>query len=277
MSAHFSSRKLISGLLVAAGLLAVAQTSVAATARLKWTPPYGTPFDNLEWFGEAEVSDGGCTKTGFVVNALPPFLNGCSNKFSFLSASLSFTQKPLVAPLPGEDPVFPGPVTTVNLAPSQFGKVGAVERTSTNPDDWDKVYSGAFRAVQANIDQTLYDPDGDGEGTQAWFSLIFVGSFAQMIWFEKDPGVPVFNSLGVPLYDASFQYAQCFLMGSGDHALIKDGVEVNRCGLSDANNARGAVLQISAVPEPQAYMMALVSLGVLGAAGSVSRRRKAKR
>lgn len=274
MAAHLSSKTLISGLLVAVGLFAAAQTSVAATARLKWTPPYGDPFPNLEWFGEAEVTDSNCPHNGSILGANVDLNFGggaCANQFSFTKASLGFAD-------------VSAPSTTlwsIDFAPAEFGKVAAVERTSTNPDDWTAVYSGAFRAVQADIPQSLYfGPDGNRVGAQAWFSLVFVGSFAQLIWFEKDPGVPIFNASGIPFYDSSLQYAGCYLLGDGDNSLKKYGFigrEVNRCGISDANNAAGAVLQISVVPEPQAYMMALVSLGVLGAAGSVSRRRKAKR
>jgi hypothetical protein len=278
MSAHFPSRTLISGLLVAAGFFAVAQTSVAATARLKWTPPYGEPFDNLEWFGEAEVTDNNCPATGSILGANVDLNFGggaCANQFSFVKASLGFAD--VSAPGTTLWSIDFGTPTTPT-----FGKVAAVERTSTNPDDWTKVYSGAFRAVQADIPQSLYfGPAGNwAVGTQAWFSLVFVGSFAQLIWFEKDPGVPIFNESGIPFYDSSLQYAGCYLLGDGDNSLKKFGFfgkEVNRCGISDANNAAGAELQISVVPEPQAYLMALVSLGVLGVAGSVSRRRKAKR
>jgi hypothetical protein len=259
MSKNLFSRSLVCTLLVSSGLLAGVQSADAATARLKFTPPYGSPFPNLEWSGEAVVDDNNCTSTGLALN----FGSGaCSGQFSFLSASLTL-----------ENLTGPASSTTINFLPSQFGQVAAVQRTTTNPDDWTGVYSSAFRAVQA--------PAVSGAnyaGSPAYFSLIFVGSFAQLIWFRDDPGIPLFAS-GVPLFEKSLEYAGCYALGSGDKSLKEFGIfgaEINRCGLSDANNAKGAALQISVVPEPEAYMMALASLGVLGFASAISRRRRGK-
>ncbi len=45
------------------------------------------------------------------------------------------------------------------------------------------VVSTPFNPVQGTIAQSKYN------GTdQAWFSLIFVGNYAQLIWFDDNPG-----------------------------------------------------------------------------------------
>jgi hypothetical protein len=217
----------------------------------------------LEWSGEAEVSDGGCTETGAVNNIVGP----CSGQFSFLSATL------VLEKLGG---TIADPVQTINFQPSQFGSVVSVTRGGLNPSQWTGVVSSAFDAVRGTIPQTIYDANGSfpPPPSQAYFSLVFVGSFAQLIWFQNDPGDPILPQSGVNLPivgSGSIQYGLCYLAGSGDHF-----IGINRCGLSNANNAQGATLNISVVPEPEAYMMALASLGVLGVAGTISRRRKAE-
>lgn len=265
MTIRLPVRSLLGGLLVAASLIGSVTPVEAALARLKFTPPYGTPFPDLEWSGEAVVDDHNCPGFG-----LTPTLNfgggSCSGQFSFVSASIT-----LQTIYPGPPATVGAPSETINFLPSQFGQVAAVQRTSTDPDDWTGLYSSAFKAVQAPL-----VPAAEYGGEPAYFSLIFVGSFAQLIWFRDDPGNPLFTSK-IPIFEKSLEYLGCYLTGSGEHSLSLPFIgELNKCGLSDANNAKGASLSISVVPEPEAYMLALASLGVLGAARFASRRRESK-
>lgn len=259
MFKKLTSRVLLCGLLAASGMLAAVQTADAAPARVRFTPPYGTPFPNLEWFGEAVVSDGSCVDSGVLWN----FTSPCAGQFSFTSATvyLADVSAPTVA------------LQTINFTGAQ---VIRVDRDSPAPDDWTAIYSSPFNPVKGTISQTLYDPPGATPADNAYFSLIFVGGYAQLYWFQKKPDDPLLDPLHFPYVsglNAVLNYGGCYLAGPGDNNL-----RFNRCGLSSnlEGNANGAKLAITVVPEPESYALALASLATLGVVGFFSRRRSAK-
>ena len=81
-----ATRLLLCGVLAVAGGLASLQPADAAPARVRFTPPYGTPFPNLEWFGEAVIDDGSCAASGTISN----LVGGCAGQFSITSATVYF-------------------------------------------------------------------------------------------------------------------------------------------------------------------------------------------
>ena len=250
MYINLLSRTLACGLIAGAGLLAVAQSSEAAV-RLKYDPAYGAPFnspgDELSWFGVADVDDGSCTATGIVLN----FIGPCANQFSFLSATVSLAN-------------VSAPTTALQTFTFTGGQVLTVTRSGLAENLWSQVVSTAFTAQQANasVSEALFN------GQPAWFSLVFVGANAQLIWFENNPGPPPL----VQLTALSGSYGACLFSGTGENNPPFAGG--NTCGRS---SGQGAPLVFTVVPEPEAYMMALASLGVLGVVGTVSRRRKSLR
>lgn len=255
------TRLLLCGALAVGASLAALQPADAAPARMRWTPPYGTPFPDLEWFGEAVVDDGNCTAAGTVSN----LSGGCAGQFSFTSATVYFADKS--AP-------------TVALGQIDFsgGQVLFVNRDSPAPPDWHEVLSTPFNPEPGTIPQTLYDPDGSGPtpAAQAYFSLVFIGGYAQLYWFQNDPGDPLLNPLAFPYVD--FNSAPYYLLcyREGDNQVGGRIIKPNHCGISSNVGGDSGALRFSAaipaeVPEPGTLAL-LLAAGV-GAAGLKLRRR----
>jgi hypothetical protein len=242
MLRRFASGSILCGALIFSGLLAAWQPADAGPVRVRFTPEYGPPFDNLYWEGDAVIDDGTCKETGLVLN----FGNPCGGQFSFVSATVRFYDK--------------GDKTTV-LQTLEFDEesalVLAVRRDGTKPVDWREVLSTPFAPIEGEIEQTMFKKN------QAYFSLVLVGGSAQLFWFKDDPG-----PFGEPLGNV-LTYADCYLRGPGSK---------KKCGLSagsdpDANGARFGVFEPAEIPEPGT--MALVLAAGLGALGLKSRRRNA--
>lgn len=247
------AKAFLSGALAIFALVGALPVAEAAPVKVRFTPPYGAPFPNLEWFGEAVIDDGACTNSGTVLN----FAGPCAGEFSFTSATvyLADVSAPTVA------------LQTINFT---GGQVAVVERSSPAPADWTKVYSSPFTPVKGTIAQTLYDPPGATPADNAYFSLIFVGGYAQLYWFQKDPGEALVNPLAFPYvqFPNVLTYAGCYLAGPGDNQ-----VGHNRCGLSSNLEGAGAILKITPVPEPSTYAMMFAGLAALAFLG----RRRARK
>jgi hypothetical protein len=229
------SKVLLTGVI---GVLGVLATPDAAQAQFKakFRPPYGAPFDEpnyeLEWNGEAIVTYGSCTGVGLVSN-----LSGaCAGLFSFTSAVLNLTNN--------SEPLTP--LQVINFVPTDFGQVTYVQRSTVPLAQ--AIYSTPFKPVQGNIAESMYG------SSQAWFSLVFAGKFAQLYWFDSDP------------YEGNVDiqtlYSQCALSGKGDNIVLGF-----HCGLSANLDTKGALLEITAVPEPATYALLLAGLGVVGLLG----------
>jgi hypothetical protein len=232
---------LCSALAVVSGMFTGLQSAEAAAVKVRWTPPYGAPFDTgankLEWSGEATFDDGGCSLTGFIDNSA----GSCNGQLALTQAIvyLSNTSAPTTH------------LQTIDFLAAGGGGVAFVQRTGTTT--FENIYTAPFTAVQGTIDETMY------MGNQAYFSLVFQGAFAQMYWFDKNPNV--LNSAA-----QSVLYSACSKPG------VNSAFDFS-CGLSDFDTGKGAALTITPVPEPETYALMLAGLAVTGL---MARRRKTR-
>lgn len=252
-----TTKMLLCGALATAGAFASLGSAEAAPARMRFTPVYGNPFPDLEWYGEAVVEDGSCAASGSVSN----LSGGCAGQFSFSSATVYFADKD-------------APTTALGHIDFTGGQVISVDRVSPAATDWREVISTPFNPElgPADVSQALYN------GQQAYFSLVFIGGYAQLYWFKNDPGDPLLNPRQFPYVDleSAPYYLLCFRVG--DHQVGGYfGIDKNRCGISDNVGGEGGALQFSAVSPaqvPAPGTLALVLAAGLGAAGLGWRRGK---
>jgi len=253
-------RSLLCGALAIAGTFALLQPAEAGPVRVRFTPEYGQPFPNLEWFGEAVIDDRNCTADGSVSN----LFGECAGEFIITSATVFLADK--LNP-------------TVALGQIDFtgGQVISVDRVGLEPPDWREIISTPFNPELGTIDQTRYgtDPDGDGpeKAPQAYFSLVFIGGYAQLYWFQNDPGDPLIDPLHFPYVDFSSAPYYLLCYQEGDNRVGGLLIPKNRCGIShNVGGESGALAFAAVVPEPGT--LALVLAAGLGAAGLTARRRK---
>jgi hypothetical protein len=184
---------------------------------VRFTPPFGNPFPDLDWGGVVDIADGACTDVGVVSN----LAGNCANEFSFLSGTLTLT-------------------TLSNMAISESialdpgsSQVQFVQRTGLEPADFQGAYATPFAAVQGSIAAAKYGGQG------AWFSLVLLGGTnVQLYWFDKNPG---------SYFDVPKLYAAC---GKSGDNVVGD----YRCGTS--SNTAVAIFQPVPEPSTYALLAA---------------------
>lgn len=223
-------RSLLCGMLAATGLLATLQTAEAGAMRVRFTPPFDTPFPDLEWGGVVDIDDGNCTATGSVSN----LAGTCAGQFTILGGTLELSSLSN-----------PADKQSIALAPSS-SQVWSVDRTGRLPADYSGVLASPFDPVQGTIEAAEYSGSGDG----GWFSVFLMGgNNVQLYWFDKNPG----SYFGSPAL-----YAQC---GKSGDNIVGD----YRCGTS--KNTAVATFEPVSIPEPGTYAMVLAGLGALAFVG----------
>lgn len=166
MIRNLLSQSLLCGALGVFTVLTVMPQQAEAAVKFRYTPPFGTPFPDIDWGGEAIIEDGTCTATGEVSNFGPP----CGGQLSFQSATLTFTS------------------LTSSFAPQTQFLTGAavigIERSGLTPPDFQGVTGTPFNPVKfTGLAAAEYG------GSPAWFSLVMTGGKnVQLYWFKEDPG-----------------------------------------------------------------------------------------
>jgi hypothetical protein len=160
------SKFLFCGALAATTVLAgMPTTAEAGPVRVRFTPPFGDPFPDLEWSGFVDISDGSCTATGTVSNFVAP----CAGEFTFLNATLTLSSIST-----------PALTETLNLTGAT---IISVQRTGLTPAEFQGASSTPFNPVLSTIAPAVY-----GSGN-AYFSLVLAGGTdIQLYWFKNDPG-----------------------------------------------------------------------------------------
>jgi len=252
-------KTLLCGALAAAGIGALLQPAEAAPVRVRFTPNYGVPFPELEWYGEAVIDDGSCTSTGTVSN----LFGGCAGQFSITSATVYFADKD-------------APTAALGQIDFTGGQVIAVDRDSPAPPDWREIISTPFNPAQVTA---LVAPDPSlpwlYHSAEPYFSLVFIGGYAQLYWFQKDPGDPLLDPLNFPYvnFASTPYYLLCYQEGDNRVGGFL-GIDRNRCGISDNVGGDSGALQFAAAEVPEPGTLALVLTAGLGAAGLGLRRRR---
>jgi len=267
--------------LAVAGLLGAVGPADAGPVfvRGKFNPEYGDPFtaSRLGWGGTIDLQyDSSCATPGGQISVLT-----CQSLQITGTTVDLFTFSDL--PVPNSE----GPVLdTLNFGATQ-GILGLGWLLNFNENaKLESVRSTAFNAQQAQtVDGKLAT---DYKGSPAYFSLQFLGDFAQLYWFDKEPLTPTQGiNRGVPdevLLTAGLDLGFTTIGG----ICRQDGeVDVPRalarivnpdvCGWSDPDNTKdsiGAFITFTEVPEPATYALVPAALGIMGLVATISRRRR---
>lgn len=226
MIRNLLSKSLLCGALAVFTVLTVVpQQAEAGPVKFRFTPPFGTPFPDLEWAGETDIFDGACVATGTISNFVAP----CAGQFTFQNATLTLSS--LANPLVTQ---------TVSLS---GGKVWQIERTGLTDSEFVGVIGSPFDPVQFPSIAAA-----DYEGSPAWFSLVAIGGKeVQLYWFKNNPG-------------SYFQNPDIYTACGNTGVNVVDG---NVCGQS-SNTAVGVFLPVPE-PATYAMLLAgLGALGFVG-------------
>ena len=213
----------LGSVLVAFGWMA-AVPAEAGSVRVRFTPPFGSPFPDLEWSGYVDIDDGNCVKTGTVSNLSAP----CSGEFTFLSAQLTLSSIST-----------PSITETLSLTGST---VVSVQRSGLTPATFQGASATPFDPVQSSIAAALYGSDN------AYFSLLLVGGTdVELYWFKDDPGT---------FFQNPYTYIACGKPGVNI-------VGSNVCGQSTYPATVTFTAVPASVPEPSTYALLAVGLGAM--------------
>ena len=260
------------------GCFATTVSVEAAVYRGRFDPTYGTPFNTpaLGWAGSLEVIvDDSCVQPGFVL-LLSPSCGG--SKFQITEAEVYLYRA-------GTDTLIDG----IPDAPRQTLDFRAAAGPNISGLGWGLNFgpggmllganSTAFPALQGVIEETLLDAVlGPTTTKHAFFSLQFLGQYAQLYWFEKEPSAAELLTLTTGVDDIGICRDNGVTTIPSIPAIPFLGIKGyagNKCGWSDPENIDqlGAFIRFTQVPEPTTVALVPAALALMGLVGLRTRRR----
>lgn len=243
-----SKTRLLTLALATAGVLGVAASANAVTYKGKWDPKYGdgVGLDGLGWNGEAEfkIEDSclnslGTSFSGLVTN----FTSGCLGKLSIVSAKVNLFD--YVVGQPGNN----GPASDVTLS------YGSAASPGTNGNNIPTKALLSMYVDQGNIKAVnggFWLPEVTTKFAAPFAVAAGYNAAAYWLGFSGDQN----NLTNVP-NSAQARLASC----SFNRVFSFDF----QCSANDSRSPdTQAIMTITPVPEPEAYLMGLISLAVIG-------------
>ncbi|MBN8507134.1 MAG: hypothetical protein J0L57_00835 [Burkholderiales bacterium] len=277
MNARIHNRFLC-GALALLGATAALAPAEAAVYRGRFDPVYGAPFTTpaLAWAGTLEVAvDDSCVNPGTVTLLLDCPIGGF--QINEAKVFLYTAGDPVDAdgfPLPGSIK------QTLDFGSAAGPAISGLgwQLTFDGSEDLTGAMSTAFPALQGAIDETRLNesPFSTTSTAQAYFSLQFLGQYAQLYWFQNEPSALELLALTAGYQDEGF---------CRENGVVRIrpiwliGYSGNRCGWSDPENIDelGAFITFERVPEPATHTLVPAALALMGVAGMVSRRRRSSK
>jgi hypothetical protein len=245
------------GAVALAAIAGVIPPADAAVYRGRFTPDYGDPFPALYWNGTIEVS---------APDACIPASPG---SVSLLSCQGMEITEATVNLYNKDD--YDLDNSTAPLVTLDFGAVG------WNGLNWLLTFgengmlvgatSTAFPAIKASDD----DSETKYNGEPAYFSLQFLGNYAQLYWFENEPTAAELLLL-TDITKACRENGETVI-----RPIWVLGYDGNTCGWSDPDNinsALGAFITFERVPEPATLALVPAALGLMGFGSVLAKRRR---
>ncbi len=236
-------------------LFVAAAPAQSAVYRGIFDPVYGAPFDapglQLAWRGSLSVAvDDACVQPGTVT------LLTCFGGLQITEASID--------------------VYNVSTNATQTMNFGAAAGAGLLGLNWSLQFdansqliganSTAFPSLQGALDATVFGNE------QAWFSLQFLGNYAQLYWFEEKPSAAELLYLTTKIGNFG---GLCRDNGVNNVSFFGDD---NRCGWSDPDNmSQGSFIRFAQVSEPATFALVPAALGLMGLVAVRSKRRADRR
>lgn len=257
--------RVICSVLALTGWAVASGPAGAALYKGTYHPIYGAPFDDprMAWGGTLTVAvDDACVQPGNVS------LLSCPGGIAITQATVDLFEADAAGNPTG------GLHQTLDFG-VQPGILGLNWLLTFGSDEnLTGVRSTAFNAIQGDAGAlTMWD-----NFHQAWFSLQFLGDYAQLYWFDKEP-----LNVDEVLLTAGGSVGP-FTIGqicrSTRTVTIPGWLPVNPdyCGWSDPNKfSDGALITFERIPEPATYTLVAAALALMGVTGLLSRRRHAEK
>ena len=269
---------LLSGALVLGGWVATVDPAASAVYRGRFDPVYGIPFQSpaLGWAGSVEIAvNDSCLASnpssldlltcagGIRIEIVQAFadlfeVNSSGDMVGVIQQTMNFVPSSGILGLNWN---LTFDTTTGNLTGARSTAFAAQQGAAGELTRWEEVDSSGNP-----LKDSAGNPINQG---QAWFSAQFLGTYAQLYWFNDQPTAAELVQLTDPL---RFN-GDCRV--NGIKVTTACFFDPNKCGWSDPDgiSTTGAFIEWSRVSEPATFALVPAALAIMGLVGLGTRRR----